>query len=131
MKYHSPELWNLKLERLRLGLGNEVIIKYDPDDISKIYVLDDTNVSKKYLTVLCLDQEYSKDLSLAVHLTIRDEIKKIRRQEDMITQALAMENVANDINADQKKHKKMKRDQAKATTKGSNATSKKDSKRSS
>ncbi|OZQ68425.1 hypothetical protein CA600_06330 [Paenibacillus sp. VTT E-133280] len=125
LKYYSPELWNLKLERLRLGLDNEVIIKYDPDDISKIYVLDDTNVSKKYLTVLCLDQEYSKGLSLAVHLTIRDEIKNIRRQEDVLTQSLAIENVIDYIEADQKKHKKIKRDQAKATTKGSNATSKK------
>lgn len=128
LKYHSPELWNLKLERLRLGLSNEVIIKYDPDDISRIYVLDDTNNSKKYITVLCLDQEYSKDLSLAVHLTIRDEIKKSRRREDIVTQSLAMENAANKIKAEKKKHEKMKRDQAKATTKGSNATSKKSQK---
>jgi putative transposase len=125
LQYHSPELWNLKLGRLRLNLTNEVICKYDPDDISKLYVLDDTNDSKKYITVLCTNQEYSKDLSLAVHIAIREEIKKIKHDEDTLAQALAMENVANYFEEDQKKHNKMKRQQAKARTKGSNATSKK------
>lgn len=125
LQYHSPELLNLRLERLRLGLTNEVICKYDPDDISKLYVLDDTNDSKKYITVLCTNQVYSKDLSLPVHLAIREEMKKIKRKEDTVTQALAMENVANYFEEDQKKHNKMKRQQAKARTKGSNATSKK------
>lgn len=125
LQYHSPELWNLKLERLRLGWTNEVICKYDPDDISKLYVLDDTTDSKKYITVLCTNQVYSKDLSLPVHLAIREDIKKNKRKEDTLAQALAMENVANYYEEDHKKHNKMKRQQAKARTKGSNSTSEK------
>jgi putative transposase len=64
--YNSAELGQI---RRRLGIGEKVTIKYDPNDISMIYVWDDFNC--KFLPVPALDQEYTRKLTVWQHHIIR------------------------------------------------------------
>lgn len=86
LKYQSNELQELRLELEKLGIGR-VKFKYDPSDLSKIYVWDDSN--KKFIEALCTNQKYSKNLSLYVHRLgikkLNDEKKQV--DEDAIAEA--------------------------------------------
>lgn len=112
--YQSPELWELKYEREMNGLKDKVICKYDPDDISKLYIYDD--LKKKYIHVLCTHYDYAEGLNLHVHRTIRKEIGVLRRTEDTLTRSLATENILEKEKLEIKKHKKMSREAAKRNT---------------
>jgi putative transposase len=65
----------LGLIRRKLKPKEKVVIKYNPNDISVIYVYDRSNDC--YLPVPALDQEYTKGLTLWQHLVIRNYARKI------------------------------------------------------
>jgi putative transposase len=64
--YNSSELGQI---RSRLGKDEKVMIKYDPNDISLIYVWDGFN--SRFIPVPALDQEYTHKLTIWQHHTIR------------------------------------------------------------
>lgn len=64
--YNSAELGQI---RRGLRVGEKVIIKYDPNDISMIYVWDDFNC--RFLSVPALDQVYTHKLTVWQHHVIR------------------------------------------------------------
>jgi putative transposase len=65
LRYNCPELG---LIRRNLG-GHKAQLKYDPDDLSLIHVLDPA--SGKYIPVPALDQEYTRGLTLFQHEIIQ------------------------------------------------------------
>ena len=69
--YNSSEL---SLIRRRLGDGEKVQIKYDPNDISIIYVRDDFNC--RFLPVPAIDQEYTRKLTVWQHHVIRSYARR-------------------------------------------------------
>lgn len=58
---------------------NRVKFKYDPSDLSKIYVYDE--FEDKYYEALCTDQSYSKDLNEYAHKII---LKKTKQEEEQV-----------------------------------------------
>ncbi len=97
--YHSSELTRLRSNyeredmRRRGGLRprEKATIKYDPTDLSKIYVLDPT--SHQFIVVPAMNQEYTQGLTLWQHKVIKNlaaiEAKKI----DIVALALAKQKI--------------------------------------
>jgi putative transposase len=81
LSYQSSELAGLKNKLLSNGLANSIKFKYDPTDLSSIYVLDE--LEKNYFKVTCTNQEYSKGLNEYAHKVIINEIKKEEREVDI------------------------------------------------
>ncbi|MBZ0283500.1 MAG: DDE-type integrase/transposase/recombinase [Anaerolineae bacterium] len=84
--YQSPEL-----ARLRAVLQkNErtVRIKYDPDDISYIYIKDPAR-DGGWIRVDAVDQEYTNGLSLYKHRAIREYVLSERKEVDIYELAAA------------------------------------------
>lgn len=70
------ELFGLKYNRAELGLirrtlaeGEKVKVKYDPNDISMIYVWDKT--AGRFITTPAMDQDYTAGLTLWQHVAIK------------------------------------------------------------
>ncbi|MEI4771424.1 Mu transposase C-terminal domain-containing protein [Psychrobacillus sp. FJAT-51614] len=63
--YQSEELKALRIKLGVKGKGNKVKFKYDPSDLSKIYVYDELNLL--YVEALNTDQEYSRNLNEYSH----------------------------------------------------------------
>lgn len=80
MFYNSAELQNLKFQLLKKGAAH-VRFKYDPYDMSKIFVYDERG--KRYLEVFNSDQEYSKGLTEFSHDCI---LKRIRQANSKVNQ---------------------------------------------
>jgi putative transposase len=59
----------LSLIRRALDENEKVLIKYDPTDISMVYVWDKRN--NKFVTIPALDQEYTRKLTVWQHHVIR------------------------------------------------------------
>ncbi|BCC60826.1 DDE-type integrase/transposase/recombinase [Bacillus pacificus] len=79
LMYQSSELRGI-LQRLRVkSKPNRVKFKYDPSDLSKIYVYDE--FEDKYYEALCTDQSYSKDLNEYAHKII---LKKTKQEEEQV-----------------------------------------------
>lgn len=93
LRYNSDEL-----SLLRRKHDSKVIIKYDPNDISKIYVLDPSS-QNKYITVPCNDQIYArktlfqhqliKKFNRRLNLTI--SVENLMRAEDRIIEIIESE----------------------------------------
>ena len=66
LRYNSPELAAL---RLNLKKGEKVALKYDPQDISIIYVHD--RFEDRTIEVPALNQEYTRKLTIWQHHVIR------------------------------------------------------------
>src|SRR6266542_6004864 len=66
LRYNSPELAAL---RLNLKKGEKVALKYDPQDISIIYVHD--HFEDRTIEVPALNQEYTRKLTIWQHHVIR------------------------------------------------------------
>ena len=80
--YQSEKLIHL-LNRINAkGRVNSVEFKYDPTDMSKIFVYDPIDYS--YFEVLCTDQEYTNGLNEYVHQVtvnrLREEMKNIDKE---------------------------------------------------
>lgn len=65
----------LSLVRRRLGEGEKVTLKYDPTDISVIYVRDPHE--RRYIPVPALDQEYTRKLTIWQHHVIRRYARRL------------------------------------------------------
>jgi putative transposase len=76
--YQSPKLTTLFNELDRKGLENSVKFKFDPTDLSSIFVYDEFN--KQYFEVLCTNQDYSKGLNEFAHRVILNELKKEEKE---------------------------------------------------
>ncbi|WP_234418623.1 Mu transposase C-terminal domain-containing protein [Dongshaea marina] len=69
LRYDSEELSDYRKQYIQMKKSIKIIIKIDPDDISRIYVL--LEKFDKYLAVPCVDPiGYTKNLSLNYHLTL-------------------------------------------------------------
>jgi len=74
LRYDSEELAEYRKQCWSNARKKLVTIKVDVDDLSKIFVY--LPELEKYLTVPCVDQEYTKNLSLDQHLITRTYTKK-------------------------------------------------------
>jgi len=74
LRYDSEELADYRKKYWSNAKDSLVTIKVDVDDLSQIFVY--LPELEKYLTVPCVDQEYTKNLSLDQHLITRTYIKK-------------------------------------------------------
>jgi putative transposase len=83
MHYQSEEL---KALRSVLPKGTEVTVKYDPEDISILYVYDEY-IKKKWIKAYAIDQEYTRALSLWKHRIIRKNV--LRQKGEVDIEALA------------------------------------------
>lgn len=118
--YQSTELWQLWMDNLTRGNKDGVDFKYDPSDISKIYVIDDFN--KKYLEVPCTDLVNTQGLHLSIHKEIRKEVNELRSSGDKAELGTAMVNYLNKGKKEKEKNKAISRKAAKHFVKGSNQT---------
>lgn len=69
--YNCEELARL---RRRTKVKDKVVVKYDPSDLSTIYVYD--HHRDRYIAVPAMDQEYSKELSLWQHRVIQSNARR-------------------------------------------------------
>jgi putative transposase len=72
LRYNSPELAALKLNMKK---GEKAPLKYDPQDISVIYVYD--RVEDRTIDVPALNQEYTRKLTIWQHHVIRKYARRI------------------------------------------------------
>jgi putative transposase len=82
--YRSPDLMRL---RSQLPEGTEVRFKYDPADISRLYVFDQPH--HRWLLVPAADQSYTRGLSLWKHRIINRYVQAQRRDVDIEALAAA------------------------------------------
>jgi putative transposase len=91
--YQSQALKNIQHELYKKGLPNSVQYKYDPTDLSKIYVYNE--FERNYLEVPCTNQEYSFGLNEYTHRILikklNDEEKKVNMSELAAAKAELME----------------------------------------
>jgi putative transposase len=88
--YQSKELSELKIRLVLKGEGTKVIYKYDPSDISKVYVYNEFD--KDYLEVFCTNQEYSQNLNEYAHQVFVDETREEEKasfKKEEIDEAIA------------------------------------------
>ncbi|MEI4771425.1 transposase [Psychrobacillus sp. FJAT-51614] len=72
--YQSEKLVEFLHEYTAKGRKNSLEIKYDPTDISKIFVYDP--LANSYFEVLCLNEEYSEGLNEHTHKAILDKFEE-------------------------------------------------------
>src|SRR5712692_5251402 len=89
LRYQSPDLARL---RTALGKGVQVRLKYDPADVSKIYLLDPTEPGG-WITVPCIDQEYTRNLSLWKHQKICRYVNRQAKTVDIYALAEAKQHI--------------------------------------
>lgn len=78
--YQSKSFTELKHELNVRGEKNSVEFKYDPTDLSKIYVHNPFDHS--YIEVLCHDQEYTKGLNEYAHKVILEKLNDEKKDVD-------------------------------------------------
>lgn len=78
--------------RRTLKAGEKVMVKYDPTDISIIYVAD--KEQGRFIPVPALNQEYTKGLSLWQHELIRRYVRRNNKNaEDIVALCLAKQKI--------------------------------------
>ncbi len=91
LRYQSPELARL---RSQLGAGATVRLKYDPADLSAVYLSDPAGSSSEgWLRVAAVDQEYTAGLSLWKHRLIRSYVLHEKNEVDIYALAEAKERI--------------------------------------
>lgn len=85
LRYQSPDLARL---RSSLPEGTRVRIKYDPADLSALYVFDPTG-GGAWLLVPAVDTEYTHGLSLWKHRVIRSYVLRQKQEVDIYALAAA------------------------------------------
>jgi putative transposase len=86
--YNSYELARLRSSK---GASEKTIVKYDPTDISRIYVFDSN--THKFLEVPALGQEYTQNLSLWQHQVVKQLARQSADKVDIVALALAKEKI--------------------------------------
>lgn len=86
--YNSCELARL---RDRVKTSSKTKVKYDPTDLSRVYVFDKDNY--QFLEVPALNQEYTQNLTLWQHLVIKQLARQNSKTVDIVALALAKEKI--------------------------------------
>jgi putative transposase len=89
--YNDDALMSIR-RRYKLGVKTKVRVKYDPSDLSTIYVQDEFR--KTYSPVRAISQSYTQGLNLWAHRVIcRYAREKLKRNLDIASLALAKEEI--------------------------------------
>jgi putative transposase len=100
------QLWN-HLE------DNEIEFKYDPEDVSKIYVYDSI-FKNDYIEVLCNDLAYAEGLTLDAHKEIQRQKKLLKGLIDEDARAKVMSDLIDkETNQEETETKKARRNKSK------------------
>ncbi|WP_346726718.1 Mu transposase C-terminal domain-containing protein [Bacillus suaedaesalsae] len=98
--YQSQDLRDIQHELFKRGLPNSIKYKYDPTDLSRIYVYNE--FKRSYLEVPCTNQDYSYGLNEYTHRILikmlNDEEKKVNMSELAAAKAELMEMVQEERN---------------------------------
>ncbi len=86
--YNSCELARLRSSNQK---SEKTIVKYDPSNISRIYVFDSN--THKFLEVPALGQEYTHNLSLWQHQVVKQLARQEALKVDIVALALAKEKI--------------------------------------
>lgn len=105
--YNSSEL-----ARLRSQVRAKTTVKYDPTDLSRLYVFDPNTY--QFLEVPALNQEYTKGLSLWQHKVIKQLACQEAEKVDLVALALAKEKIQKIVEREWKTSKKGKTRQSMA-----------------
>ncbi|AND41445.1 Mu transposase C-terminal domain-containing protein [Cytobacillus oceanisediminis] len=109
--YKSDELFELKKEIEVKDKPCKVKYKYDPTDLSKIYVFNVNSL--KYLEVPCTDQKYTQGLNEYAHRVIVKNTNKERGIPDKkhlsATKAKLIEKIKKEKESTMQERKRMKR----------------------
>lgn len=118
LNYQSPELSRINQHLLKLPKHQrQVKFKYDPDDLSKIYVYDEFE-KKGYVEVLCTNQEYSKNLNLYTHRVIIKKALENSKEVNMELIARTKAEIMDLVRSEWKESKNLKERQKAARIKG-------------
>lgn len=71
--YQSEDLKELKARLYKKGESNKIKYKYDPSDLTVIYVYDE--LKREYVEALCTDQAYSQNLTEYSHKMYKKEAR--------------------------------------------------------
>ncbi len=103
LHYNSP---TLGLIRRSLGKGDKVRVKYDPNDLSVVYVLEP--VSNRYISIPALDQQYTERLSLWQHKVVQNYARRrLGEQVDLAALCRARERIEALVNQERVTHRSM------------------------
>jgi putative transposase len=101
---------NYEVEDMRRRGGlrqrEKVTIKYDPTDLSKIYVLDPT--SHQFIVVPAMNQEYTQGLTLWQHRVIKNLAAIESKRVDIVALALAKQKIQEIVEREWQKSSKGK-----------------------
>lgn len=86
--YNNAELASL---RSAGKLVQKTTVKYDPSDLSRIYIFN--SITHQFQAVPALNQEYTKDLTLWQHQVIKQLARQESEQVDIVALALAKEKI--------------------------------------
>ncbi len=101
--YNSSELARL---RSSTKTSSKTKVKYDPTDLSQIYVFDENNC--RFIEVPAINQEYSDGLTLWQHKVIKQLARIEANKVDIVALALAKEKIQRIVEREWKKSKKGK-----------------------
>ncbi len=101
--YNSCELARLRSSNQE---SEKTIVKYDPTNISRIYVFD--SKEHKFLEVPALAQEYTHNLSLWQHQVVKQLARQSADKVDIVALALAKEKIQRIVEQEWKTTKKGK-----------------------
>ena len=101
LRYNSDDLSPLRLN----GKGKTFKIKYNPHDISRIYVLAEQ--SKSYLEAPALAAEYTHNLSLWKHRVIQEYARNKFGKVDMVALGRSMQEIRDIVAAGRARQKKV------------------------
>ncbi len=107
--YNSNELARLRSE---LKKSTKTKVKYDPTDLSRVYVLDSTNY--QFIEVPALHQEYTQGLTLWQHKVIKQLARNEADKIDIVALALAKEKIQTIVEGEWKQSKRGKTRQSMA-----------------
>ena len=110
LTYNSSELARLRSELKSSSTRTKV--KYDPTDLSRVYVLDSANC--RFIEVPALHQEYTQGLTLWQHKVIKQLARAEGDRVDIVALALAKEKIQTIVEGEWKKTKKGKTRQSMA-----------------
>jgi putative transposase len=107
--YNCSELARLRSE---LEKSTKTKVKYDPTDLSRVYVLDSLNC--QFIEVPALHQEYTQGLTLWQHKVIKQLARIEADRIDIVALALAKEKIQTIVEGEWKKTKRGKTRQSMA-----------------
>lgn len=101
--YNSSELARLRSEA---RTSSKTKVKYDPTDLSSVYVFDENNCS--FIEVPAINQEYSDSLTFWQHKVIKHLARIEANKVDIVALALAKEKIQQIVEREWKKSQKGK-----------------------